>query len=388
MIFSFIFSLLSSFSSSLFSLLSSSLVFVSFLFHLILPCCLVSSSLSSCLVSLCLLSLSLSLSSFSVFLSLSLSPSDVVCVVLCMSLWSWCVRAVWCGTLKTRCVHSKRPRVYRHHARIHTGTFWMYTREAFWKYTRREGWREGGRSGRRGRGQRDTPTPTPTHTPTPTQQQPKAQTGLWPLFGAQLRKNTFCQPKFAHVGLSLDPRSSIKKLLGLTHFELENRSRTICSRFLRSFALPDKIAQLQLSWGTLRRESATGWFDLSYATCTSDTFHDVRSKEPLTFHNGFMIFATFLIHIGLIFLFVIVNRQGHKNISTRGVRDTWRIVGLLHLFICFISASLPSKMYREVRMLDNRTFGGTLFNVLKWFMMFQKMTLMNWFEVTSKLRAQ
>ena len=43
----------------------------------------------------------------------------------------------------------------------------------------------------------------------------------------------------------------------------------------------------------LRRESATGWFDLSFATNTQvsrtirtpDTFHDVRLKEPLTFHN-------------------------------------------------------------------------------------------------------
>ena len=38
---------------------------------------------------------------------------------MCMSLWSWCVRAVWCGTLKTPectlktspCVPAPRPHV-------------------------------------------------------------------------------------------------------------------------------------------------------------------------------------------------------------------------------------------------------------------------------------
>ena len=44
----------------------------------------------------------------------------------------------------------------------------------------------------------------------------------------------FCLQKFAHVGLSLDPRSPPKKPLDLTRFQLENRSRTLCSRFLQS----------------------------------------------------------------------------------------------------------------------------------------------------------
>ena len=119
-------------------------------FHLLLPSCLVLSLLFLCFP----------LSSFSVFLlclSLSLSPCDVVCcwcVVSCMSLWSWCVRAVWCGTLKnpvctfktSPCVPAPRPNVVLHTKRgVGRGG---------------GGWRED---------QRDTPTPTPnTHTHTNT----------------------------------------------------------------------------------------------------------------------------------------------------------------------------------------------------------------------------
>ena len=45
--------------------------------------------------------------------------------------------------------------------------------------------------------------------------------------------------KFAHVELSHDPRGSPKKPLDVTRFQFDNRSRTTCSRFLKSFALPD-----------------------------------------------------------------------------------------------------------------------------------------------------
>ena len=55
----------------------------------------------------------------------------------------------------------------------------------------------------------------------------------------------FCLPKFAHVGLSLDPRGSPKKPLDLIHFQFENRSRTTCPRFLQSFALPGEAVQFQ-----------------------------------------------------------------------------------------------------------------------------------------------
>ena len=77
--------------------------FISFLFSCLdlLFSCLVLSLLIHLLLS-CLVSLSLSVS---LCPCLSLSPCVVVVVVVvscvCMSLWSWCVRAVWCGTLKT-----------------------------------------------------------------------------------------------------------------------------------------------------------------------------------------------------------------------------------------------------------------------------------------------
>ena len=55
--------------------------------------------------------------------------------------------------------------------------------------------------------------------------------------------------------------------------------------------------------------------------CTSDTFHDVRLKKPLTFHNGFLFFATSLVNRYIfiyiyiyIYIYVIVNRQGNHNI--------------------------------------------------------------------------
>ena len=102
--------LFSCLSSSLFSLLFS---FVFFSCLLLLSRLLLSLLLSRLLLS-CPVSLSLSL-----FLCLSLSLSVPVCpcrslcccggccCLVCMSLWSWC------GTLKTPCVLSKRPRVYR-----------------------------------------------------------------------------------------------------------------------------------------------------------------------------------------------------------------------------------------------------------------------------------
>ena len=154
---SFVSSLL--FSSLLFSsLLFSSLLFSSLLFScLVLSClvfsCLVSSlllhlPLSSCLVSPPSSSLVLSRLSFSLSLSLSLSPCGVVWCVVCVVCCVLCVVCVvvvvvlllvvvcvcvcvraCCGTLKKRknpcvgpktspCVHSKRPRVCRHHAHL------------------------------------------------------------------------------------------------------------------------------------------------------------------------------------------------------------------------------------------------------------------------------
>ena len=165
-----------------------------------------------------------------------------------MSLWSWCVGSVWCGTLKASCVHSKRPRVYRHHARkcYHMRAWCPYTRGRFefthggrFEHTHRE-------RGERGERQRDTRTPTHTHTHTNTH----ANTHTWHTNNTHTthyaqthntehakRHRQFCFLKFAHVGLSLDPRGSPQKPLDLTRFQFENRSRTTRSRFLSSFAL-------------------------------------------------------------------------------------------------------------------------------------------------------
>ena len=62
----------------------------------------------------------------------------------------------------------------------------------------------------------------------------------------------FCLPKFAQGGSSSASEVHLKKPLDLTHSRFENKSRTTRSRFLQSFALPDKAVQLQPS-----RECAT-----------------------------------------------------------------------------------------------------------------------------------
>ena len=78
-------------------------------------------------------------------------------------------------------------------------------------------------------------------------------------------------------------RGSPKKLLDLTHFQFENRSRTTCSQFHHSFALPGNAVQSQQSWGKLWRESATGWFDwsLSFSSPSSLLHHNHHN----TTHN-------------------------------------------------------------------------------------------------------
>ena len=121
--------------SSLVSFILSRLFF-HLLFHLLsLVSCLCSLRLVLSLLSLFVLSClvffssvfsSLSLSSFSVFVCCCGCVLLVLCVVsclLCVVLWCgavWCVcGVVWCDTIKTSpCVHSKRPRVCRHHAHM------------------------------------------------------------------------------------------------------------------------------------------------------------------------------------------------------------------------------------------------------------------------------
>ena len=83
-----------------------------------------------------------------------------------------------------------------------------------------------------GEGQCDTPKPTPAHCTPTTRTTQNTQGGI---------------VSSAHIGLSLGPRGSPKKPLDLAHFQFENRSRTICSRFLQSRALPDETAEIQQS---------------------------------------------------------------------------------------------------------------------------------------------
>ena len=98
----------------------------------------------------------------------------------------------------------------------------------------------------------------------------------------------------------------------LPTLKFENRSRTTCSRFLQSFALPDKVVQLQFSSGTLRRESATGWFGLSFTTKTqvsrkvhtSDTFHDVRLQEAFDLPQWF--YAIFVTSLVIIYIYITI----------------------------------------------------------------------------------
>ena len=52
---------------------------------------------------------------------------------------------------------------------------------------------------------------------------------------------------FAHVGLSRASEVHQRNPTFFPIFKFKNRSRTTCSPFLQSFALPDKVVQLQLS---------------------------------------------------------------------------------------------------------------------------------------------
>ena len=207
----------------------------------------------------------------------------VWCRVLpCVACRVCVVRAVWCGTLKAPCVDSRRLHVYIRNvpvyagntrtcskacarvAGIHGDVLNVHTGGVLNAHTARGvcvcWWRGTGRGEEREGGQRDTPTPkhtathTPTHTPSPTHCTPSTHTHTT-YTHKRTTHNTehtrchhqFCLPKFAHVGLSLDPRGSPKKPLDLTQFKFEKRSRTTCSRFLQSFALPDKAFQFQQS---------------------------------------------------------------------------------------------------------------------------------------------
>ena len=222
-------------SSLLFSSLLSSLLFSSLFSCLVSPLtCLFfffsfSSSLFSSLVSFSSFLFLFLFLSF-VFSFLSLSSFSVcwwcvcrrVCRRVCLCVWCgvvWCgeVCAVWCGTLKTPCRRLKNASVCRFkNVPVYAGN----TRTCFSACARVAGIHGDVLN---------------LHT----------EAFLSPHTGG---RRQFCLPKFAHVGLSLDPRGPPKKPLDLTRFQLENRSRTSCSRFLKSFALPDEAVQLQLTW--------------------------------------------------------------------------------------------------------------------------------------------
>ena len=173
----------------------------------------------------------------------SLLLSSVLSLLCVCAVWR-----VWCGTLKIPvcrfetplCVHSKRLRVCRQqvHMSVHRGVFYGH---------RLRGGRERGRGGRGGRGGKSPPV--------------------------LLTK----KKKHSRRVLTCTRGSPPKKRKNLTHFQFENRSRTTCSRFLQTFAVPDKVVQLQLSCGKLRREPDVRWFGFSSAP--KPKFHERFARQ-------------------------------------------------------------------------------------------------------------
>ena len=161
----------------------------------------------------------------------------VVVVLLVVVVCVWCVCLVsvcllrhaektWknpCVDSKTPpCVHSKRPRVCRHHAHMcfNMCAWCPYTRERFecthgGVFESTHGW----------------------------------------------SSSVLLTKKSSRRVLTWPQRGSPKKPLDHTHFQFENRSRTTCLRFHQSFALPDKAVQFPLFRSKHWRESATRWFD-------------------------------------------------------------------------------------------------------------------------------
>ena len=110
----------------------------------------------------------------------------VVVVVVC---GVWCVFGVWCGTQKKPpCVDSKRPRVYRHHARM------CQNMRAWCWYTqgRLESTHGGFLDGHTGRGEGR----------------------------GRACHRQFCLPRLVHVELSLAREVHRKKPLDVTNFKV------------------------------------------------------------------------------------------------------------------------------------------------------------------------
>ena len=200
-----------SFSSSLFS----SLVFSSFLF-LFLFLFLFFFSLSSSLFCLCLLSPCVG------------GVCVVVCVVVCVCVWCVCVVVLLCVVVchaeKHPCVHSKRLRVNVQNVSVCTGT----TRTCFSACAR---------------GADMHGDVLNLHT----EAFSSLHTG---------GRRQFSLPKnHARRVITWPHRFTESNHWMLPMFKFEKRSRTTCSRFLQSFALPNKTVKLQLSWRNIGRTS-------------------------------------------------------------------------------------------------------------------------------------
>ena len=151
------------------------------------------------------------------------------------------------------CVHSKRPRVCRHHAHMCFNMFaWCWY--TWRRFERTHGDVFESTHGEQGRGSGSS--------------------------SVLLTKNC---PRLVITSF----RGSPKKLLDLSHFKFKDRSRTTRHRFLQSFALLDKAVQFQQSGGKLWRESAIRWFELSFqfsfpslpsTTTTTTTTHDTQRQ--------------------------------------------------------------------------------------------------------------
>ena len=167
-------------------------------FHLLFTSLLFSSLLFSPLFFSPLFSFLSSLSSFSVFFLCLCLRVLVACVSPCVFVWCGVVCAVWCGTLKTPCVDSKRPRVCR------------YTRGRFEStHGKRFESTHGGH-------------------------------------------RQLCLPKNCpRRAVTWPHRFTESNHWMLPMFKFEKRSRTTCSRFLQSFASPDEAVKVQLSWGSV-----------------------------------------------------------------------------------------------------------------------------------------
>ena len=134
----------------------------------------------------------------------------------------WC--AVWCGTLKTPCVDSKtppcvdskRPRVCRQHAHM------LFSMCAWCRHTR-------------GRFES-------THG------------GVFESTRVVVASSVY-QKNHARRVITWPHRFTESNHWMLPMFKFEKRSRTTCSRFLQSFALPNKAVKLQLSWRNIGRTS-------------------------------------------------------------------------------------------------------------------------------------